>query len=400
MFSKNCFSYLRTCLAVLAASGANYFSAHAADSLTIGSVAPELNVEHWVQDGEGKFKPITKFENDKVYVVEFWATWCGPCISSMPHIVEMQKTYADKGVQIVSISDEDLETVEGFLEKEVKNRKAKKNESTGEADREADDEAQDDKPITYRELTKSYCLTTDPDKSSSIDYMQAAGQNGIPCAFIVGKDQKIEWIGHPMSMDDVLAAVVEDKWDRAAFAEQMKKDEARQQLLAEITSSVRRGKIAKALTKIESVLETNEEPELAMQLKMMRIQLMLQDKDSADKLGTVVPEALKDFADRTELVNMIAWTVYEKTEAGDIDDKALVRVCREAAQKAAENATEDSKAAILDTVAHLQFVEGDLKGALETQQNAVKLVDKDSEMAEGIADFLEKIKEAIKDAGK
>jgi len=349
-------------------------------------------VEHWVQDGEGKFKPVTKFENNKVYVVEFWATWCGPCIASMPHIVEMQKAYADKGVQIVSISDEDLETVEGFLEKEVKSRNNKKGES--------DDTAKDETPTTYKELTKSYCLTTDPDGSSSKDYMEAAGQNGIPCAFIVGKDQKIEWIGHPMSMDDVLEAVVEDKWDRAAFAEQMKKDQERQMLFSEITNAVRRGKTAIALTKIESALETNKDPQLGMQLKMMRVQLVLQDKDSVDKLGTIVPEALKDYADRAELVNMIAWAVYEKTEAGDLDNKSLVSTCREAAQKAAENASEDSKAAILDTIAHLQFVEGDFKGALATQENAVKLVDEESEMAEGIVDFLEKIKQAIKDAGK
>lgn len=392
MSRKSCFSYLRTCLALVVASGSTCFSVNAADSLTIGSVAPELNVEHWVQDGEGKFKPVTKFENNKVYVVEFWATWCGPCIASMPHIVEMQKAYADKGVQIVSISDEDLETVEGFLEKEVKSRNSKKGES--------EDTAKDQKPTTYKELTKSYCLTTDPDGSSSKDYMEAAGQNGIPCAFIVGKDQKIEWIGHPMSMDEVLEAVVEDKWDRAAFAEQMKKDQERQLLLTEITSAVRRGKIASALTKIESALESNKDPELGMQLKLMRVQLVLQDKDSSDKLGTIIPEALKDYAERAELVNMIAWAVYEKTEAGDLDNKSLINTCRVAAQKAAENASEESKAAILDTVAHLQFVEGDLKGALATQENAAKLVEQESEMAEGIADFLEKIKQAIKDAGK
>ena len=203
-----------------------------------------------------------------------------------------------------------------------------------------------------------------------------------------------------MSMDEVLEAVVEDKWDRVAFAEQMKKDQERQLLLTEITSAVRRGKIAVALTKIEKALESNQDPELGMQLKMMRVQLVLQDKDSADKLDTIVPEALKDYANRAELVNMIAWTVYEKTEAGDLDNKSLISTCREAAQKAAENASEESKAAILDTIAHLQFVEGDLKGALATQENAVKLVDQESEMAEGIADFLEKIKQAIKDAGK
>ena len=38
--------------------------------LTVGSAAPELDVEHWVNLGEGKFKPVSKFAEGHVYVVE------------------------------------------------------------------------------------------------------------------------------------------------------------------------------------------------------------------------------------------------------------------------------------------------------------------------------------------
>ena len=62
------------------------------------------------------------FDN-KVVVLEFWATWCGPCIAAMPHIAEIQKKYEDKNVQVISISDEDLDTVEDFLEREVRGQK-------------------------------------------------------------------------------------------------------------------------------------------------------------------------------------------------------------------------------------------------------------------------------------
>jgi len=173
--------------------------AYGEDTLTIGSTAPALDVEHWVQNGEGKFSKVSKFEKDKVYVVEFWATWCGPCVASMPHIVEMQKEYAEKGVQIISISDEPLDTVKEFLDRKV---------------------PRSEKEMTFADLTKSYCLTTDPDGSSNKDYMEAAAQNGIPCAFLVGKDGKIEWIGHPMQLDEPLKAVVENKWDRKKFADE------------------------------------------------------------------------------------------------------------------------------------------------------------------------------------
>ena len=43
--------------------------------LTIGSKAPALDVEFWVQNGEGSFKEVTDFKPGKVYIVEFWATW-------------------------------------------------------------------------------------------------------------------------------------------------------------------------------------------------------------------------------------------------------------------------------------------------------------------------------------
>ena len=86
--------------------------------LTIGSDAPSLEISDWVS--KGKFEEVTDFNRGKVYVIEFWATWCGPCIASMPQISELQAKYKDQGVQVISVSDESLEKVEKFLERKVK----------------------------------------------------------------------------------------------------------------------------------------------------------------------------------------------------------------------------------------------------------------------------------------
>ena len=90
----------------------------AAQELGIGSKAPALNIEHWVQDGNGFFKPVTKFENDKVYVVEFWATWCGPCIREIPSVKKTYEEMNAKGFEIIGISlDSDKSKLEDFISK-------------------------------------------------------------------------------------------------------------------------------------------------------------------------------------------------------------------------------------------------------------------------------------------
>jgi len=50
------------------------------------------------------FDKAIKAHKDKVVVVDFWATWCAPCVKKFPHLVEMHKKYADKGLVCMSVS--------------------------------------------------------------------------------------------------------------------------------------------------------------------------------------------------------------------------------------------------------------------------------------------------------
>lgn len=64
-----------------------------------GKPAPALALKEWMNS-----KPLTLADlKGKIVVLDFWATWCGPCIAAIPHTNEMSKKYADKGVVFIGV---------------------------------------------------------------------------------------------------------------------------------------------------------------------------------------------------------------------------------------------------------------------------------------------------------
>lgn len=405
-----------------------------ADVLTIGSKAPELDVEHWVSDGHGKFKPVTSFETGKVYVVEFWATWCGPCIMSMPHLAETQEKYADKGVQIVSISDEDMETVEKFLKRPLKKPAAPPKEEDAKDDEKKSDDAEEEKEETYADLTGAYCLTTDPDRSNHTAYMEAAGQRGIPTCFIVGKAGEIEWIGHPMAMDKPLDEVLNDDWDRVSFMAEFKKKQAVDLLMTKISKLARAQDYEGALELIQNAKQQAGDDKQALtsflrmeaQLRLTPIQRKLMKDDTAEEAQSELMELVKtapaDVAPQirtmsvsllmsmqkpdiaaallnelasTENVaasdlNELAWNIYLQAQRNKQLPEEVLDGAIAIAEKAV--ATEPKNSMVIDTLAHLVHLKGDLDRAIELQTKAVEEPGEGITVSEDMTSFLEQLK--------
>ena len=162
-----------------------------AKKLGLGDPAPPLTVTKWLNG------PETKIEPGKVYVLEFWATWCGPCIAAMPHLAEVRDEFKDKGLVVVAVTSKDPNNSEEAVEKFVKEKGAKFG------------------------FTFAFCATDATDKA----YMQAAEQQGIPCSFVVGKDGKIAFIGHPMELDDVIPKVIDGTWQGQKDIDLIKENE-------------------------------------------------------------------------------------------------------------------------------------------------------------------------------
>jgi thiol-disulfide isomerase/thioredoxin len=157
--------------------------------LGVGDTAPKLAVQEFV-----KGEVVKKFEKGKVYVVEFWATWCGPCKQTIPHLTALQKKYKDVTLIGVSVFEQQPGKVEPF----VKEMGAKMNY------RVATDAVPEGKESNEGTMAKNW--------------MVAAGQDGIPTAFIVNGDGKIAWIGDPREMDELLDKIRAGKWDLKAAA--------------------------------------------------------------------------------------------------------------------------------------------------------------------------------------
>ena len=97
-------------LVAVVAAGMLYFGYHQArrtgpvfaSHLTTSSLAPDFTLESL----DGKNMKLSDFRG-KAVLLNFWATWCGPCKIEMPWFVELQNQYAAQGFQIVGVAMDD-----------------------------------------------------------------------------------------------------------------------------------------------------------------------------------------------------------------------------------------------------------------------------------------------------
>lgn len=165
---------------------------------SIGDAAPALTVEHWI-----KGPPVKVGPGGNIFVVEFWATWCGPCKRTIPHLTEVQKRFANRGVVVIGVSDEKLVTVQPFVA------------AQGES-------------MAYR-------VAVDSSKRSFQNWHTAFGDSGIPHAFVVNTNGMIMWHGFPNEeLDRTLEKLLAGTFD----LERAKNREAGDRLVVQYTAQV------------------------------------------------------------------------------------------------------------------------------------------------------------------
>ena len=131
----------------------------------VGSKAPDAKLEPLDKMGGSASIRDTK----GVRVIDFWATWCGPCRQSMPFIQKIHDSYAAKGVSVMGISNEARPAVEQF----------------------------------HKESGYTYPIYLDLYNDANRRYKILA----IPTLVVIGKDDVIKFIGSPFDAAQVTQAI-------------------------------------------------------------------------------------------------------------------------------------------------------------------------------------------------
>jgi thiol-disulfide isomerase/thioredoxin len=351
-------------------------------NLMVGDKAPDLTVSKFL-----KGKPITKFEAGKVYVVEFWATWCGPCKTSIPHLTELQKKYGDKVTVVgVSIWENKQADIEPFVADW-----AEKMDYTVAVDKGATEAARGQ------------------DGAMAKNWMAAGGRNGIPSAFIVDRAGKIAWVGHPMGMDEPLEQVVSGQWDAERFknenlptwqkeakAAQFSKDinallkeQKNDEALAYATQGMTDGnpsafswkyRILSGVMKDEAAAakfldENLNHAQFGVPATMTKYNTLMMKKDFDAAFGLLDKAIDTVLKDQSNLLNSVAWQIVDP--ASKLEKKNF-----DLALKAAERSVAIEKGwANLDTLARAYFAKGDRDKAAETMREAIALAPADEKVA-------------------
>jgi thiol-disulfide isomerase/thioredoxin len=255
-------------------------------TLKEGSKAPPLKVAKWI-----KGKPVQRFEPGKVYVVEFWATWCGPCRRSIPHLTELAKKFKGK-VTVIGVS----------IWENPRN-------STS-----ADYIPRVEQFVREMGAKMDYIVAVDDPKGTMArTWMTAAGQDGIPTAFVIDQQGRIVWIGHPMAeLEEVLEQVVAGKFDWRKHAQERqarKRDQAAlMQLFQRLNTLRRQKKYEDALKELEQA--EKRYPAYKETFTILRYELLLfVDEQKAYALARQL--ANNQYKRNPDMLNMLAWSIVE-----------------------------------------------------------------------------------------
>jgi len=296
--------------------------------LNVGDDAPGLDIEEWIKGEE------TSIERGRVYIIEFWATWCAPCHTTIPILTDLLSEYGDRGLTVIGISSEEVDVVRPW----VRSQGSK----------------------------MDYIVAVDRRRSTSNAWLQAAGLAGIPAAFIVDRNGKIAFIGNPHPKADgprmweILAKVLAGRFDP-----QLERDAESRLKAARGARKTRTWRMA--FKHYDDVIEMSHT--VFAEIALERFEMMLVDMEDHEAAYKYARERLMGefFADDPGALAMLAEKIATDSKL-DKEDRDL-DVALEAAQTAMNMAGQREPDAYA-TLALVRYHRGELDQAINLQKKA------------------------------
>lgn len=295
--------------------------------------------------------PVKEWEKDKVYIFEFWATWCGPCLAAMPHMEQLHQAFKDNPrMQIVGVNVMDRKTPEA-LKEFIKNRPS---------------------PLNY-------AMAVDVDgKKTKEKWLDPLGVNGIPHAFAVKNGQLI-WRGHPARLSkEVMQAMLKPDFSAASLSAKGPDAGAREWQYYRETSQKVRELVEKdgkdgAQALLKQVQDSGKLPQdQVIQLKMIPF-LVLAEQGKFEEAQSVLDAVSREYPDNYRVQIDIAGTLMEgKSVPSGKMDAALVEQCL---NRCIEISRKSNNEASLPwrMMAELRERQGNMKEALQDMEKALSL---------------------------
>lgn len=320
---------------VMACSVVALILAAPAGALELGDQAPPLAIKEWIK---GKPVDLENVQGSKVVVLEFWATWCGPCRASIPYLTELQQKF-QKEVIVIGATREDpnntLKNVQRFVRR------------------------QGDK--------MGYTIAFDGGATAR-SYMAAMGMHSIPTAFVIDKEGRLVWVGSPFAnLEEVVVRAIGGKIDLALMKKIQK---ARRAKGLALKLEDWPGAL-EAIDKYEELADPSDE-ELE-ELDWQRFDCLAKNRRTRKK-GRSFGEKLVQRSRMAPALNEYAWEMLTDDDyRGKFDALAL------AAAEKANKLTGGKEADIIDTLARARFVLGDMQEAIRLQKQAIGKADEDEQ---------------------
>lgn len=162
--------------------------AQAAELIKVGQLAPDITLP----DPDGRSRSLSDLKG-KVVLLDFWASWCGPCRRANPHVVELYKKYNARGFDVFSVSLDGADPRSGMSPEQMRERK-------------------NDGKRKWMEAIKKDGLLWDNHVSDLQHWgsgpASVYGVTAIPKTFLIGKDGKIVAVNPNQNLEEAIKAAL------------------------------------------------------------------------------------------------------------------------------------------------------------------------------------------------